>query len=369
MKKNLFLSVTVALFLLFANIGCKKEGLDAAAAGKANLTFETVKGPNDLGCGGYLWDIIFHLNDAGPKGGWIVQKITIDREVIPCPDGPSEKINNTYWEAWRITAGSKEDSDRLANKNYTFDDEFSAPDKPNTKGHTNVTGEVKFFEDATLSDDFKKENPDTYAHGLPSTTKEPKFWDNSNAAGHNLNYLWNCCTNPGTHKLTTTAATYKAPVNIPADQSKLDNTGKLIVNIPGWINNSGGTFQQLITIARQIQNTTTPSSLRNSLVNYENVFAGTSDYLDQMSKVYLLLRVLYQLPQELNRTNAKNFSGWMHPSIASGPAYNMTWPVFVTPSGSGFQISVAQYPGFIGRGYNAAGELDYFNSNFPKRNL
>jgi hypothetical protein len=47
----------------------------------------------------------------------------------------------------------------------------------------------------------------------------------------------------------------------------------------------------------------------------------------------------------------------------------MSWPVAVTQSASGITINVDNYQGFLGRGYDAAGELDYFNNNFPKRNL
>ncbi|MEP7238479.1 MAG: hypothetical protein ABI685_11460, partial [Ferruginibacter sp.] len=123
-----------------------------------------------------------------------------------------------------------------------------------------------------------------------------------------------------------------------------------------------------LNTARQVQNTTTPSSLRNSLLIYENACRGTTEYVENMSKAYLLLRVLYQLPQEMSSNNAKTFGGWIHPSTGKSN-FNMAWPVSVNQTPSGITINVENYQGFLGRGYDAAAELDYFNSNFPKRNL
>ena len=159
-------------------------------------------------------------------------------------------------------------------------------------------------------------------------------------------------------------------MNIPGDTMRLDYTGKLIYHILDWIFTCyPTTSSQLVNIARQVQYTTTPASLHNSLVNYQNVFACASDQTEQMAKAYLLLRVLYQLPQEMYSNNARTFGGWIHPSIGSGTSFNMAWPVSATQSPSGVQVMISGYTGFIGRGYNAAEELDYFNNNFQRRNL
>lgn len=377
MKAKLFFPILLSAFLLFTNIGCKKEGLDAggaagagagAGAGKANLTIETVNGPNKEDCGGFLWQVIFKLNDASAKGGWVVQQVTYDQNVIKCPSTPYINKKITYWEAWRVTAGAKGDSERLSGK-FDFDDQYSSPNFPDTKGNTTITGEVKFFEGLELPAGFKRGNKATYAGDLPATTDKPAFWDNTSTVDHNLSYVWNCCVNPGIGALSHTATEIKPVHYIPADTSKLDNTGKLIFRIPGWVHSYNMTSQQLITIARQVQYSTTPGALHNSLVNYEKVFAGTTDYVDQLSKVYLMLRVMYQLPEEMNGTNARTFGGWIHPGVGNASVYNMSWPLAVTQSPSGLQVSVSNYTGFIGRGYNAAAELDYFNTNFQRRNL
>ncbi len=369
MKKSFLFTLITAAFFLFSTVGCEKDApapAPVAGGGKANLTIETVSGPDKQDCGGFDWKVKFNLNEASAKGGWIVQKITYDQLVIKCPS--TEFINKkiTYWEAWEVAAGAKGDKERLAGK-FTFDDQYSSPNYPDTRGNTTITGEVKFFEGTALPASFKKGNKDTYAGDLPATTEKPDFWDAANTAGHNLSYIWNCCVANGIHLLTTTPDQPKYVPYTKGDSTKLDNTGKLIYRLQAW--DYITTSALLVNTARQVQQTTNPSSLRNSLVNYENTFAGTSEYVDQMSKVYLLLRVMYQLPQEMNSNNAKTFGGWTHPSIGNANSYNMSWPVSVTQSPSGIMVNIDKYRGFIGRGYNAAAELDYFNANFPKRNL
>ncbi len=376
MKRTSFLSAIIGFSLLLGTIGCAKEDLHVAplpgagGGGKTpNLTIETVKGPNTEPCGGFLWQVKFNLKKPSAKGGWIVQKVTFEQNVIKCPNAPYINKKITYWEAWRVAAGTSGDSERLAGK-FNYDDQFSQPNFPDTRGSTSITGQVAFFEDLQLPASFKKNNPDTYAGGLPATTDKPDFWTEENAANHNLSYVWNCCDPGNVPVLVTTPNDPKQVLPVPGDTSRLDYTGKLIAKIPGWINGYGPTTSiQLVNITRQVQNSTSPQSLHNTLVNYENLFAGTSDYDMQMSKVYLMLRVMYQLPQQMDKANAKSFGGWTHPCVGSGSIYNMSWPVSATQTPTGLQVSVSEFTGFIGRGYNAAAELDYFNSSFPKRNL
>jgi hypothetical protein len=368
MKKTFLFTLITATFLLFSSAGCKKEGFEIPVTNKPNLTIENVAGPDIEECGGFKWDVKFNLNEASKAGGWIIQKITYKRNVISCPNVPFLNDDITYWEAWRVAAGAKGDSDRLAGA-FNYDDRYSSPNFPNTKGNTTVTGEVRFFEGINLPAGFVKNNNKTYAGGLPATTDKPDFWDSKDAADHNLDFVWNCCTNPGTKSLKTTAGPKKTTIFIPLDLSKLDEIGKKIAELFSWTNGYyTSASAELLNIARQVQNTTTPSSLRNSLLVYENACRGTTDYVEHMSKVYLLLRVLYQLPQEMISSNAKTFGGWIHPSVGKN-YFNMSWPVAVTQSASVITINVDNYQGFLGRGYDAAGELDYFNNNFPKRNL
>ena len=214
MKKTFLFTILTAALFLFTSIGCKKTDLNdvpvindggggPANGGKPNLTIETVSGPTPEPCGGFKWQVKFNLNNPSPKGGWIVQKITYEQLVIKCPN--TEFINKkiTYYEAWRVAPGASGDSERLAGK-FTYDDQYSQPNFPNTKGSTTITGQVQFFEGLELPASFKKNNKDTYAGGLPATTDKPDFWNTNNSADHNLSFSWNCCDGTGITVLVTT---------------------------------------------------------------------------------------------------------------------------------------------------------------------
>lgn len=375
MKKSFLFSVITAIFLLFSTVGCKKEGLDAvpavgAGVGKPNLTITTVNGPKKDPCGGFKWQVIFTLNNPSAKGGWIVQEIEFDQLVIQCPN--TEIINRKvhYWEAWQVAAGTSGDVDRLAGK-YNYDDQFSSPNFPDTRGHTTITGKVQFFEGLILPANFIKNNPAAFAGGLPATTVAPAFWNTDNAADHNLSIVWNCCDGKTDGAMTHTPDDAVVPEHLlPGDIATLDPSGRLIAMLPTWNYSSYPTTSiQLVNVAKQLQMSTTPATLHNTLVNYEKTFANASDYVEQMAKVYLLLRVMYQLPQGTNSSNAKVFGGFIHPSIGSGTAFNMAWPITATQSSQGWQVSFSGYTGYMTRGYDAAAELDYFNANFQRRNL
>ena len=186
MKRHFLFTIITAAFFLFSTVGCEKEGPAPAAGGgggRSNLTIETVSGPDKEDCGGFNWKVKFNLNDASTSGGWIVQKITYERNVIKCPETPFLNDKITYWEAWRVSAGAKGDSERLAGR-FNFDDQYSSPNYPDTRGSITITGEVKYFEGLALPAGFKKGNKDTYAGDLPATTEKPDFWDAASTANH-----------------------------------------------------------------------------------------------------------------------------------------------------------------------------------------
>ena len=63
------------------------------------------------------------------------------------------------------------------------------------------------------------------------------------------------------------------------------------------------------------------------------------------------------------------YGGWIHPNVGSSTSYNLSWPVAATANPTGLQLNVAGYTGYIGRTYDAAGEMDYFTSHFSRRSL
>ncbi len=370
MKTLLKISSTF-LLVFFLLPACEKdeEAPAPAPAAKPSLSIETVKGPEKEDCGGFEWQVKFKLKDADKQKGWVVQKIIFAEKVNNCDDSKRIDKTLTYWEAWEVLLPRNTDSLWYLG-NGTYDDMYRSPAYPNSKGSKDVKGQVKFFTDQKLPDTFKKNNRDTYAGVLPSTKEKPDFWDDKDALTHDLNTTWVCCDATKTTTQTTTPEV-KEPVKgkIP-DKTLLDPIGHLIDEaIPAWTAGyTAAESGQLVGVASEISNLPI-QQLQLSLGLYAQVFSGTDEEIDAMSKVYLLLRVLYNLPANADRESVKVFGGWIHPSISNpGTGFNLGWPVAASGFGPSAKIQVTgAFDGYLGRAYDAVGELGYFNGNFPRR--
>jgi hypothetical protein len=379
MKKKIQF-IKLFLFTICILAGCDKNDAlqdkpkDDKEKKDPPVTITTVSGPVTAtsSCGGFDWKVTYTLKNVSAKGGWIVQKITDEPDIKNCDNSVNDNTKKVYWEAWEVEANKDIWKIRDNSKGkIKVDDNFTEPNHPKTKGKYDITGELKFFEALALPATFKKNNPDTYAGTLHSTTEKPDFWDNKDAVAHNLNAVWNCCDDPTSGTVTTDPKTRGTILQLETpDTGKLDNLGKLIHQIPAWtMGYDSSKERQLANIARQIYYTPV-SGLRTALQNYSDVFSNTAGSTDELSKPYLLLRVLYILPTAADRNSVQVFGGWKHPNIAStNTPFNLSWPLTVAGYGYYTQVHVTgKYSGYFGVPYDAVGELDYFNSNFERRN-
>lgn len=153
-------------------------------------------GPTDLGCGGIEWLVEFKLPKKAEGDGWIIQQIQRSYDIRKKDGSVADpKLNapkTTFWEAWPVKKGAVLTSNRFDSTadGRTYDDSFDQPKRPALKGTFRVTALVKFFE-VTLPADFIKQNPDTRAEDLRSSTAKPLCWDGTGTI-HNLFTSWNC---------------------------------------------------------------------------------------------------------------------------------------------------------------------------------
>lgn len=171
-----------------------------------NIT--TVKGPKDLGCGGFDWKVWFDIPEAAKEDGWVIQEVlaTFDAKN---PDGTDNfKKTYHYWEAWELKKGKKVTiwQDQALDDN---DDQYFTGSRPGTKGTITYQGIAKFRE-GPLPADFKKNNPDTIAGILDSTTKKPDFWDGTGTT-HNIATTWDCSVAPESSSVTGQAGNKEVP--------------------------------------------------------------------------------------------------------------------------------------------------------------
>jgi hypothetical protein len=166
-------------------------------------------GPKDLGCGGVEWLVEFKLPRKAEGDGWIIQQILRSYDIREADGSVADANLNapkvTFWEAWPVKKGAIITSNRYdaTDDGRTYDDSFDQPERPNLKGEFKVIGLVKFYEVA-LPSTFVKQNLQTRAEDLLSTTVRPDFWDGTGTI-HNLTITWDCTDpkNKSAPKITT----------------------------------------------------------------------------------------------------------------------------------------------------------------------
>ncbi len=172
--------------------------------------------PQDHDCGGpqgpwLRWNQLegrLYSRQAPTEDGWLVQEITYN---VNAQDASGATVKNTsvhYWEAWPVTKGATQPDatdQAVTAGGSVFNDQFSGPPLPNTKGTRSLTGTI-MFHPGTLPADFVRNNPNAYAGILHATTSKPDFWNGSGEA-HSLSSTWDCTKTPGTSTVTGQAGT------------------------------------------------------------------------------------------------------------------------------------------------------------------
>jgi hypothetical protein len=101
-------------------------------------------------------------------------------------------------------------------------------------------------------------------------------------------------------------------------------------------------------------------------LSHTNAFLPLGDASDRL---YLLLRVLFDLPQEYPAREAKSFAAYIvlggpHPYDPDKESVNLLWPLGYQ---DGKLVLTNQTVGYIGPPYEGLDEYDYFAARFPLR--
>ena len=359
-KKTKLLSQVLCILLAIGIISYFQACDDMSTTPQSSMVIKNIEGPQNMVCGGFNWVVQFILKIKSPKGGYFVQEIKIKRTINEeCPT-EYDDIDITYYEAWQVNAGKTITT--YAEGGDVKDDTYFMSSMPQSEGNTDYTGKVKFFENLILPADFKANNPKTYAGILPSTKTKPAFWNATNALDHDLDSDWDCCGD-SSHTLITTPDFGKI-----AKQPKTPIGGKFIEQVEtvkAWTDTSGYSENDnyaLMESAAQIV-AMTDTEIITGVNEYSEYYDG---YIPEMSKLHLVLRYVYDVPDEVAIDDAFTYGGWIRPvEEVSGSTYNMMWPLGFDE----FNMPVVAHPfmGYMGAEYDAPGELAYFMENFTKR--
>jgi hypothetical protein len=137
-------------------------------------------------------------NAHATNGGFIVQDLTIDRDVVDCtgaavPSTDPRPTHLRYFEAWRVAPGTT-----IITPAPT--DTFRASGAPPvgggcTDGSISFTGTARFHDNvAALPAHMVTPNAATYAGLLQSSLADPALGGNvSRSVAHELSFHWTCC--------------------------------------------------------------------------------------------------------------------------------------------------------------------------------
>jgi hypothetical protein len=99
--------------------------------------------------------------------------------------------------------------------------------------------------------------------------------------------------------------------------------------------------------------------------SYSNAYCLPQFDLARASGLYVLLRVVFDLPSDLPRDHALVFGGWLHPSVGvETERFDLAWPVYARGDDV---LAVEPFAGYFGKGYDAIGEYDWLAGTFPVR--
>jgi hypothetical protein len=126
-------------------------------------------------------------------------------------------------------------------------------------------------------------------------------------------------------------------------------------------------WARLVEAAKVVQ-ATDPAVVESALDRFvletlEELYAGA----ESESKAFLLLRVVFELPESAPVSDRRSFKGWTNwPEPGPDGTVSLSWPVSWR---SGWPRLVAPYEGSMGPPYDAGGEYRELRSRFPYRQL
>jgi hypothetical protein len=329
----------------------------------------TTYGPTVGSCGAVVWGVSFQLSAPAASKGYIIQKITFSRSVTPCTpaNAATTTTSQTYYEAWAVDSGATTATPIWPQGNDGFN---TGSASPGTKGSCCITGEVKFFPGVTLPPSWIFNNPNTLADSLASDTLAPPFWNNSGATPHTMCVTWDCCNGKDTTTVTTNPLVLTPVVCTPVQVNQLKSipmTVRMIQMIPSWTIDYSASdqeaFRAQIKVLKQYSETEIAEAVHWIETNYDS--RCVEEYTDHMTRIFLMMRALYDVPEQVPRNLARNYGCWVREGARdSKDQFDLQWPL---RNVNGELTVVGKFAGSNCLHYNASGELRYISSYFPRR--
>lgn len=145
-----------------------------------------------------------------------------------------------------------------------------------------------------------------------------------------------------------------------------NDVAKILSKAPSWTSVSPGDDrardQLLASLLPLVAKPT--DEIRAGILEYvETLKSG--DTLGELSKIYVLNRLLFRAPSDEDKSRAAFFGGWNGvPSKAD--KVDMMWPVGADSQGR--LVIVGFFSGYFGEDYAPLAEFDHFRTKYGRRN-
>ena len=138
-----------------------------------------------------------------------------------------------------------------------------------------------------------------------------------------------------------------------------------------WTKKDGFTkndWDHYIKIAGNVQNSE-PEVIKSAMEAFrqEVMKEDFNGQYESESKLFILLRVVFDLPEKAPANQRLSFKGWINwPEPDENGKVNLSWPVSWK---GGSPALIAGYEGSVGEIYDAWSEYKHFSQNFKFRNF
>lgn len=318
-------------------------------------------------CGAFDFSVNFSLTTT--DSGWIIQKVTWASFPMDCELNNVPPVNHRfleYWEGWRVDEGDVFIG--FTQKPHIVDRFSTVSEGAGTLGMCGALARVAFIKDYPMDETQWQVGAIPEAGELPTRTSTPAGWSEpDNDPNHALYVLWGCCGEGQTARAETLPKPQKARRAVGMEGDLPRNTVSVLESVmsrcPSWVRtdyknmaNKGAVVPLLAELRRVPIN-----SLRSEVAEFQNKHRFD---LDAMGKLYVLNRVLFNVPQRLRVGSVPFFGGWAGVPVQGG-FVNAMWPLSLAADGT--LLLTGKLRGYGGEPYDALGEFDHFLRRFGVR--
>lgn len=372
---QLFKQTKRTMLLLLTLVGLVGMNTNVMAHTFSSVTIIKVEKKAD--CSEATFKVKFKVNNPGPNGGYIVQKVHLKGYRVNCDLTGAVRVDLVYYECWFVPAGQDSaiggpPETGTTGSGATYNDQYTMKPLANTFGEMSWQGEVAYIAIPASGpnpiDSTWGPTNVPQSGGLLATTTTPSFWGAMVASGktssHDAYTSWYCCD--GVNSAFILDNTH-VPVTIEVDTNDIatidSGDSAALAELKNRLRDfhSDSTVQELIDRINQLT-----QEIEDLLKQMEELIEnGDGITPDQLEELNRLREELKQKQEELEQKirESRGAPAGGDPVLGMLSITEGDFKLYPNPSVSGHAVTVEYVKGINSvRVYNALGaEVDVFN--------